>query len=103
MTGGFPNHVQALFWDVDPRQVSLDRDVAFILGRVLSAGGFRSIQWLRTVLGDGVIRSYLERTRGRHLSARQLRFWEVILDLPRPMVEGWLRDEARKIWERRAG
>jgi len=103
MDPALPPHILSLFWDVDPQPLSLERDLAFVLGRVLSAGGFQSLQWLRTKIGDDAIRSYLERTRGRLLSARQLRFWEVILDLPHALVEGWLGDEARKIWERRAG
>ncbi|MBN2496326.1 MAG: hypothetical protein JXR96_17160 [Deltaproteobacteria bacterium] len=98
-----PRHVADLFWDVDPRRISLERDLDFVLGRVLSSGGLRSIQWLRARVGDDAIRSYLERTRGRKLGARQLRFWELVLDLARPVVDDWLGDEARRVWERRAG
>ena len=99
----FPDHILTLFWDVAPQRLSLTRDQEFVLGRVLSAGGYRSLQWIRERIGDVAIRSYLERTRGRLLSVRQLRFWEVILDFPHAMVEEWVRDDARRIWERRAG
>jgi len=39
--------------------------------------------------------------RGAGLTARQLRFWQIILDLPRRQVDGWLAAPGRKIWDQR--
>ena len=38
---------------------------------------------------------------GAGLSARQLRFWELILELPHREVNAWLAEPARRIWEAR--
>jgi hypothetical protein len=74
-----------------------------VIGRVLSAGDWESLRWLRRAAGEASIRAYLERTRGRLLSPRQLRLWQVLLGLPEETVTAWLGGEARRLWDRRAG
>jgi hypothetical protein len=77
-----------------------DRDL--IIARVLASGTWEAITWLRACLGEQGLREWIERRRGRGLSPRQLRFWEVMLDLPHGQVNAWLRAEGRKIWDQRA-
>jgi hypothetical protein len=72
-----------------------------IIGRVLATGPWETVQWLRSAAGDEVIRDWIERHEGRGLSARQLRYWQLVLDIPRHRVDDWLKSERRQVWDRR--
>jgi hypothetical protein len=50
------------------------------------------VEWLRRELTDAAIAETLQRTRGRLLSPRQLRFWERVLGLDDDAVSGWIAD-----------
>ncbi len=96
-----PGDVRALLHDCDPSTVSWDAHRAFLIDRILSDGPWSSICWLRRTLGDRDLAAHIVDTRGRRLSPRQLRFWQVILDLPEADVTTWLADPARAIWDGR--
>jgi hypothetical protein len=99
---GLPPAVQALFWEYGDRTISLDRDRELVIDRVLVEGDWESIRWLRSALGTDAVRVHLLRTRGRRLSPRQLRLWQVLLDLPVAEVDAWIQDGTRRIWDERA-
>ena len=94
--------VRSLFWDLDPRELRWERDQEQIIGRVLAEGSWDAVKWLRQQVGDDVLRDWIERHEGRGLSPRQLRFWELILELSHRQVDEWLRREGRQVWDRRA-
>lgn len=96
-----PAFVRSLFWDCDRRTVCWREHKDFVIGRVLGSGTWEAVQWLRKQLGDSAVREWLLCRRGRGLSPRQVRFWELVLDLPRREVDAWLRDEARQVWDQR--
>jgi hypothetical protein len=96
-----PAQIRSLFWDLDPRELRWERDQEQIIGRVLASGSWDAVTWLRKRAGDDAVREWIERHQGRGLSPRQLRFWELILDLPHRRVDEWLRSERRQVWDRR--
>jgi len=96
-----PEMLRSLFWDTDFDQVSWRDHRDYVVRRVLSAGTWDAIGWLRGQISDGELRQWIVRHEGRSLSSRQLRFWEVVLDLPSAKVDAWLADEGRKLWEGR--
>jgi hypothetical protein len=96
-----PTRLRPLFWDHEFTRLSWKADRDMIIGRILAAGDWESLRWLRRRLPDRVLRDWLKQRRGAGLSARQLRYWELILDLPRRTVNGWLADPGRKVWEER--
>ena len=93
--------LRPLFWDCDFDHVSWREHEDFVVRRVLSEGTWESVCWLRVQVGDCALRQWIERHRGRPLSRQQLRFWELVLDLPSGLVDAWLASEGRKIWEGR--
>jgi hypothetical protein len=95
--------VTDLLWDVGAAEVCLARHRDFVLARILARGTWAAVEWLRRELGDTVIGEYLERTRGRCLSPRQLRFWQLVLGLDHEAVSGWIaeRQGAAELWDRR--
>lgn len=94
--------VRSLFWDLDPRDLRWERDREQIIGRVLAEGSWDTVKWLREQAGDDALREWIERHQGRGLTPRQLRFWELIFELPHRQVDEWLRREGRQVWDRRA-
>src|SRR5262245_36477011 len=96
-----PAILRELFWQYRFASLSWERDQDLVTQRILVHGTWPAIQWLRSKLGNSGIRDWIAKREGRGLSRRQLRFWEVILDLPRREVNRWLADESRVIWDRR--
>jgi hypothetical protein len=96
-----PAHMRAFFWDHDPARLTWKRDGDLIVARLLAVGDWTAIQWVRARLGDNGLRDWLLSRRGAGLSPRQLRFWELILNLPRRQVNAWLANPSRKGWDQR--
>jgi hypothetical protein len=98
-----PPEVGTLFWEYGDGTVSLEADRDLVLGRVLSAGSWDALRWLRREVGNSSIGEYLNRTHGHLLSPRQLRLWQALLDIPEETVTRWIESTARQVWDRRAG
>lgn len=52
-------------------------------------------------LGDRELREWLVAHRGRGMTARQLRFWGVLYDLPTRQVNQWVKTAKTGVWGRR--
>ena len=96
-----PAFLRPLFWDADFAALSWERDRDFIAVRILAAGEWTAVQWLRRELGDDGIRALIERRGGRGLSPQQLRFWEIVLDLPHEQVTPWVGRAKEGTWAQR--
>lgn len=98
-----PASVRVLLWDCEAAELSWERHGDFLAERVLSRGDWDAICWLRQRAGNQRLRELISHSRGRFLTRRQLRFWELVLDLPAAEVDTWLSTPGRVIWDRRAG
>ncbi len=96
-----PRSLRPFFWDYDFARLTWAGDRDLIIARLLAVGNWNSLRWLRRRLPDAELRAWLMHRRGAGLSNRHLRFWELILGLPRRQVNAWLADPARQIWEGR--
>ena len=96
-----PQMLQPLFWDCRFGSLSWPEDRDFILRRILEQGSWQDIRWLRRRVDDESLRQAIVRRRGKGLSPRQLRFWELILGIPRRYVDAWLRLPGRQVWDQR--
>lgn len=101
--GALPRALAALFWDYDFRELRWDTDRDLVVARVLASGDWRAARWLRRRTGPAALREWIEAREGRGLDARTLRFWALLLDLPRRRVDAWLRAREPDLWERRTG
>jgi hypothetical protein len=97
-----PDSVRKLFWDTEIRALRLDRHQEAIIARVLAVGTWADVTWLRGTIGDPALREWILRHEGRGLTPQQLRFWQLLLDLPRRQVDLWLQSASRQVWDRRA-
>lgn len=93
-----PETLRKLFWDHDFDRLSWERDQDLITARVLVSGPWPSIRWLRRRLGDDGLKRWILSRHGRGLSPQQLRFWQLILDLPSQAVDTWLAAAATDPW-----
>jgi len=98
-----PESVLALLHDCDPSRVAWDAHRDFLIDRILGEGDWETIRWLRRTAGDGALRDRILASQGRRLEPRQLRLWQLLLDLPEAEVSRWLRDPRRQVWDRRNG
>ena len=96
-----PDEVRALFWEYDADVLSWDTDRDLIVRRVLTAGDWSAVTWLRDRLGDDALRAWIERHQGGGLNPRQLRFWELVLALPPHEVNDWIEAAQTSVWEAR--
>jgi hypothetical protein len=93
--------LKPLFWDYTFRTLTWEADRDLIITRVLASGSWDAVKWLRSQVSDAELRQWIVARRGRGLSPRQLRFWELILGLPRRQMNAWLAEEGRQIWHER--
>jgi hypothetical protein len=101
--GRLPQRLRPLFWDYDFARLSWRADSDLITARILAVGDWESVRWLRRRLPNAALAEWLQRRQGAGLSPKQLRFWQLILELPRRAVDAWLADPARQVWEGRLG
>lgn len=94
-----PEALRPLFWDIEFDRLDWQEHHDFIIRRVLVSGSWKNVMGLRSALGDTALRDWMERQQGRGLSAQQLRYWQLILDLPEDQVTNWLRTNELRIWK----
>lgn len=97
----WPPVVQSLFWEYDTTDLEWEADRDLILRRILTEGSWDAVQWLRDRIGDAALRRWIEARSGGALSPRQLRFWELVLDLPSDRVDEWVNTRRDSVWENR--
>jgi hypothetical protein len=101
ISGSLPDFLQPFFWDVDFDSLDWQSDQNFIARRILTSGSWKAVSWLRSTWGDQARRSWLKAHQGSRLTPRQLRFWELLLDLPAQDVEQWIESARNNPWGRR--
>jgi hypothetical protein len=58
---------------------------------------------LRKTVGDIDLGAWIRNRDGRGLDARQLRFWQTVLDLPPNDVDRWVQQSKENAWGGRSG
>ena len=97
----WPPVVQSLSWEYDVTALDWDADRDLIVRRILTEGSWDAVQWLRDRMGDPALRCWIVAQDGDALSPRQLRFWELMLDLPSERVDPWVEARRNSIWGNR--
>lgn len=96
-----PKSLKPFFWDYPFSKLSFNADRDLIIRRVLSSGSWDAVLWVRKKIGDENLKKWLIAHQGRGLSPRQLRFWELILDLPKRQVNAWVKTARETPWGKR--
>jgi hypothetical protein len=93
-----PECLRAFFWDYPFDELSWEANRDLIVRRLLTNGSWEALIWLRQKLCDGELRKWLIAHRGRGLSPRQLRYWSLVLGLPRGQTNAWIRAARAGPW-----
>jgi hypothetical protein len=101
-SASIPDELRSLFWDSDFESLRWLDDKDFITSRILTAGEWNALLWLRGKTGDASLREWLKLHKGGGLSPEKLRFWELVLRIPHQLVNSWLMKEKHSIWQQRA-
>ena len=100
-TVDLPDELRTLFWDYDLERISWAESRHTIVLRLLEKGGMQAVRWLRERMSDDEIREFLVRRRGRGIDPRRLRFWSLLLGIPRSEVDEWIEAARQNPWYRR--
>jgi hypothetical protein len=74
-----PRSMKPLFWNVDVDAVDVDRDVDFVLTRVLERGKMVDVHWVIRRYGIDRIHRFFREAPRPELSRRTRQFWRVAL------------------------
>lgn len=96
-----PGILRKYFWDCDFSALHWPEHAGFVLPRLLRSGGWDAVRWLRDEAGDSAVEDWIRSHRGRGMSPERLRFWGLVLDLPRDEVDKWISSSAHLPWSRR--
>jgi hypothetical protein len=96
-----PQSLKPFFWDYPFSELSWKHDHELIIRRVLSNGSWESICWLRNTLGDDRLRKWLINRKGKGLSPRQIRYWALVLRIPKRDADAWVKSALENPWGRR--
>ncbi len=97
---GIPEHLRQYFQEYT-EDLDWERSRHTIILRLLQAGGMDAVVWLRSRMSDEEIREFLVRRQGRGIEPRRLRFWGLVLKLPRNDVDRWIGTARANPWYRR--
>jgi superfamily II DNA or RNA helicase len=98
-----PELLRPLFWDYPFSELQWPTHRDLVIGRVLQNGGTEAIAWIRKTAGDTDLAAWIHSRDGRGLDARQLRFWQTVLDLPARDVDRWVKQAKDSAWGGRTG
>jgi hypothetical protein len=101
MKHSLPNLLRPFFWDYDFNALTWEEDRDLVIKRIITSGDWNAINWLRSHTGDESLKEWIQKHQGDGLSPPQLRFWELILGIPRRQVNDWLLMKEQSTWEKR--
>ena len=93
-----PLPLHRYFWEYDATRLAPATAGPTIMLRLMESGDCDAIRWLRECYGDDALRDFLLRRRGRGFSFKRLRYWGLILRVPRPTVDGWIATLRSNPW-----
>lgn len=96
-----PEFLKPLFWDVVFGELEWGKDRNLVVRRILQSGNWEAVRWLRKYWGDTAISAWIEAHHGSRLNPRQLRYWQVVLEMPARTVDEWVSQARGTLWERR--
>jgi len=97
-----PRFLRPLFWEYDFKDLYWPKDRDLVIQKVLINGDWQAVRWLRGLELDQGLTEWIVKRRGRGLDPRQLRFWEIMLELKHSTVSQWLEEMKIDPWQARA-
>jgi hypothetical protein len=89
-SGGLPALLRSYFWEYDADRIRPGPDREIVMLRLMESGDQDAIRWLRAEYGDTSLAEFMTRRGARGLSEKRIRYWALLLGLPRDVVNAWL-------------
>ncbi len=96
-----PETLRSFFWDYSFKDISWPKDREMVVRRLLIEGSWEAIRWLRERMGDNNLRRWMIVHQGRGLNPRQIRFWCLLLEIPKFQAETWVSAARSTPWSQR--
>lgn len=96
-----PEHLRTYFWDYDAEALDWEQNRHTITLRLVQVGGLDAVTWIRSRISDDDLKDFIVRRQGRGMDPRHLRFWGVLLGIPRSLVDGWVAAARANPWNQR--
>jgi hypothetical protein len=93
-----PEALHPLFWEHDIGALDVESHKALIILKVAVHGDQDQIRILRSLYGDAAIRKALIKRECRGLSAKHIRFWALIVGIPRKLENAWVARVLQEPW-----
>jgi len=68
---------QALFWDVNPENIDVDKNAEYVIERILDFGNDSEVRWVRKFYDPSIIKKVVENPRRLRRKTRNL--WTLLL------------------------
>jgi len=68
---------QALFWDVNPDKIDLEKNAQYVIERVLDLGDDKEVSWLWQTYDKSLLKNIVEKSRSLRPSSKTL--WTLLL------------------------
>ncbi|MBI2096410.1 MAG: hypothetical protein HYT43_02140 [Candidatus Taylorbacteria bacterium] len=68
---------QSLFWDVDPKNVDLEKNAEYVIERVLDFGHDEEVRWLRNFYDNALLKKVVLKSRSLRPETKNL--WTLLL------------------------
>jgi hypothetical protein len=90
---------RSLFWEIDARDLDVQANWKYILGRVLEYGTSGSVRWAVETYGEERIRDFILGRGLRVLSKKTINYWAILLDLEgEECIQRFLRGPRNPFW-----
>ena len=96
-----PSEIRKLFWEYDIRTISWEKDRDLIVNKILHYGSWDAVLWLRAQFPAEALRDWLIERNGNGLDAKRLKYWELMLDIPKRTVDGWIAHVNENPWSKK--
>lgn len=94
-----PKFLNKYFWDVEFKNIHLQRHRVYILKRILEYGDEKAVRWMWKNFKKSEIKDALSNFRG--YSQKSANFWALLLDIPKEEVlclKMFSSKEQKKLW-----
>lgn len=68
---------QALFWDVDPKKIDVEKNAQYVIERIFDFGNDKEVRWLWNFYDRNLLREVLKKSRCLRPETRAL--WTLML------------------------
>ena len=91
-----PSYVKKYFWEVDTKELDLNKNSEYVASRILEYGDPKAANWLFKNISQRAIKKVV--LKRRDLSLRSRIFWGIFLNLSRKCLKKFYLKKQNSLW-----